>query len=389
MIRDINISDEQKLLIDLCRMEFSNEQAGRIKDVISLIKDWQYFADHANKHGVGALVYNNLDKLGFLEYLPKSDYGFLRNVMMMSLARNTRHISEMKGILNILNKAGIKTVLLKGLALETTVYENKGLRQMTDVDVLISGNDCIKSRNLLLANGFESLPVKSPLHKLIIMHTGKHLPSLIKGEFSIEIHHDLFGKGKEYLTQMLFDKSHSMELNGERAFIPPAQLFFLYLVKHLSYHEMNNESQLRLYADLVVLVEFYREEILNTDLIELADRAGIKGIIAGKLELLGEFWGLDFPDWIGSFIRECHSAAVAEKFIFFLGSPKDNPVTGRVLTYRHTLREIPGFHRKMLFVLGDLFPSIQFMKKRYKCKSGIKALLYYPHRLGKLWYILK
>jgi hypothetical protein len=389
MTSDLNIRDEHKLLISLCRIEFNNEQAGRIKAVISSEKDWQYFADQANKHGIGALVYNNLDKLGFLEYLPKSDYGFLRNVMMMSLARNTRHISEMKEVLNILNKAGIKTVLLKGLALETTVYEDKGLRQMTDVDVLISRNDCIKSRNLLLANGFKSLPVKSPLHKLIIMHTGKHLPSLIKGEFSIEIHHDLFGKGKEYLTQMLYDKSHSLELSGERVFIPAAQLFFLYLVKHLNYHEMNNESQLRLYADLVVLSESYREEILNTDLIELADQAGIKGIIADKLELLGEFWGLNFSDRISSFIRECHSAVAAEKFLLFLGSPKGNPASDRALTYRHTLREIPGFHRKILFVLGDLFPSVQFMKKRYKCKSGMKALLYYPHRLGKLWYMVK
>ncbi len=29
------------------------------------------------------------------------------------------------------------------------------------------------------------------------------------------------------------------------------------------------------------------------------------------------------------------------------------------------------------------------MKKRYNCRSSLKALLYYPLRFGKLWYLIK
>jgi hypothetical protein len=58
---------------------------------------------------------------------------------------------------------------------------------------------------------------------------------------------------------------------------PSPQIFFLYLVKHLWQHEMNNESQLRLYTDLVVLIEKHYDEILNYNLLKYASKCGNAG----------------------------------------------------------------------------------------------------------------
>jgi Uncharacterised nucleotidyltransferase len=389
MTENPEIKTEEKLLIGLCRFEFSDEDSYLVRNYLSGIADWKYFSDLANSHGIGAMVYHNLEKPGLLQHVPAGVAETLRNIMILSLTRNTYHVSEIKKVLNVLNNAGIKTVLLKGLALEIMAYGNKGLRQMTDVDILISRADCIKARKLLLANGFSSLPLKSALHNLIITYTGKHLPSLIKNEFSIDIHHELFGEKKRVLTRMLFENSYETELDGIKTYIPGAQLFFLYLIKHLNYHELNNESQLRLYADLVVLLEKFSREIITEELILLAEQAGISEALACKLELLRIFWGVSFPGWIDDFISKYKRADSAAKFLFFLKSPKNNPVMDKSVPYRNTLKEIPGIHRKAVFLLGDLFPSISFMKKRYNCRSSMKALLYYPHRLGKLWYLIK
>jgi hypothetical protein len=383
-----DISNEESLLIGLCRLEFSSEQAGKLRTLVSGIKKWKYLADLANAHGVAALVYHNLEKLGIIQYVSQDVEDFLRNALMMSMSRNVYHLNEMNEVLKILNNAGIKTILLKGLALEITVYGNTGLRQMTDVDVLIRREDCLKARDLLIAKGFSSLPVKSPLHKIILTHTGKHLPSLIKNGFSVEIHHELFGSGKSSLTNMLYDKSVEYQINSERAFIPGAQIFFLYLVRHLFLHEKNNESQLRLYTDLVVLIEKFGDIIINTDLLLLAETGGMSNTLFCKLESLRNMWGMLFPGWLNELIDREHDQVNRDKFIFFLRSPKNNPVIDKAWLYRYNIREIPGIHRKLIYILGDLFPSISFMKKRYKCRNGWKALFYYPHRLGKLWYLI-
>ncbi len=383
-----DISNEESLLIGLCRLEFSSEQAGKLRTLASGIKKWKYLADLANAHGVAALVYHNLEKLGIIQYVSQDVEDFLRNALMMSMSRNAYHLNEMNEVLKILNNAGIKTILLKGLALEITVYGNTGLRQMTDVDILIRREDCLKARDLLIAKGFSSLPVKSPLHKIILTHTGKHLPSLIKNGFSVEIHHELFGSGKSSLTNMLYDKSVEYQINSERAFIPGAQIFFLYLVRHLFLHEKNNESQLRLYTDLVVLIEKFGDSIINTDLLLLAEMGGMSNTLFCKLGSLRNMWGMLFPGWLNELIDREHDQVNRDKFIFFLRSPKNNPVIDKAWLYRYNIREIPGIHRKLIYILGDLFPSISFMKKRYKCRNGWKALFYYPHRLGKLWYLI-
>jgi hypothetical protein len=188
---------------------------------------------------------------------------------------------------------------------------------------------------------------------------------------------------------MIYGDSYEIEIKGGKAYIPQPQIFFLYLVRHLWLHEMNNESQLRLYTDLVVLIENFRDEIINYELLEHALQAGMSEILAWRLEPLRDLWGVSFPDWINSFIDRWYNPDSINRFVFFLKSPKDNPVLNKALVYRHHLGDIPGLHRKIFFITGDLFPSISFMKKRYGCSSGWKAMLYYPHRWGKLWYLVK
>ncbi len=384
-----DISGEELLLIRMCRLEFNSKQVGIIKKLASDIKDWNYLAELANSHGIAALIYHNLEKFGLIKHLPSKESDFLRNARMMSITRNVNHYSELTKVLKLLNEAGIKTVLLKGMALEILVYGNSGLRQMTDVDVLISREECLEARDLLIRNGFTSLPLKSRIHKPVLTYIGKHLPSLIKNGFSFEIHHELFGVGKSNLTKMLYDESTENQVNEGKIFIPKPQLFFLYLIKHLFLHEKNNESQLRLYTDLVILIERFGEQIINTDLILLSKEAGVYNTLLYKLEIIRDLWKLKLPGWLNKIIDREHDPGTRDKFIFFLRNPKNNPVTDKTWLYRNNLREIPGIHRKLLYILGDLFPSINWMKKRYNCRSTLKVLFYYPYRLGKLWYLIK
>jgi len=389
MKSEVRISDEEHLLLELCRLEFSDEQINRIKSLLAVINDWPYFSNLANEHGVAALVWYNLEKYQLHSEIPEAAAYFLKCTLMRSLGRNTFNTESMGEVLRLLNAENIKIVILKGMALENSVYGNQGLRQMSDVDILINRDECIKARKILIRNGYASLPVKSFFHKQILAYYGKHLPSLIKNGTSVEIHHELFGGRKNLMTKMLYDSSYMVEIKGEKAWFPQPQIFFLYLVKHLWLHEMNNESQLRLYTDLIVLIEKHNYEILNYNLLKCASDAGMSEILAWHLEPLRDVWGVSFPGWLNDFIDKWHNEDFIDRFFFFLRSPKNNPPSDKAGFYRHILADIPGFHRKFLFVLGDLFPYVSFMKNRYKCKSTWRVLLYYPHRLGKVLWLLK
>jgi hypothetical protein len=388
MENELKIGYEEKLLLALCRLEFTDKNLNTIRSLTSLVRDWYYLRSLANSHGVAALVWHNLEKHDLLSGIPEEVVVYLRSTLMLSLSRNEFNTEAMSEVLRILNKENIKTVILKGLALENSVYGASGLRQMSDVDILINRDKCIRARDILISKGFVSLPVKSFFHESLMSYFGKHLPSLLKNGMSVEIHHELFGESNNALTNILYDSSYEVEIKGERAWIPQPQIFFLYLIKHLWQHEINNESQLRLYTDLVVLIEKHYEEILNSDLLKYASGIEMSEMLASHLELLRDFWGISFPGVINNFIEIWHTTDTIDKFVFFLGSPKNNPSLEKPETYRKLIRAMPGFHRKFLYVLGDVFPSFTFMKKRYNCRSNWRVLLYYPHRVGKVLWLM-
>jgi Uncharacterised nucleotidyltransferase len=389
MKNEPDIRTEEKLLTELCRLNFSDAQTGKIIELVKSVSDWEHFAFLANEHGIVALVFHNLEKLGFLTAVPEKVASMLNNGLMLNISRNSFHISVISEIVRLLSEENIKTVLLKGMSLELSVYGNTGLRQMTDIDILLAMSDYKRARKILIENGYVSLPVKSLFHKPIIAYSGKHLPSLLKDGASIDIHLELFGETRNTLTKLIYETSTKIKVNEETAYIPSPQLFFLYLVKHLYSHEISNESQLRLYTDLVVLIEKYCDDIINYDLLSYTAEAGLSQVLAQRLKILRDLWGMTFPDWLDDFINKRDNPDSILEFVRFLKSPKNRSASGNAMIYRKTIHEIPGLHRKILFVLGDIFPTLTFMKNRYGCSSRVKAILYYPHRLGKLLWLVR
>lgn len=383
MKNELEIRDEEILLLGLCRLNFTKDQTDKLSQLAGKINDWGYFVSLASDHGVASLICDNLERLGLAGRVRPEQLQLLRNTRMLSLSRNAFLLSASEEMLGTLNREGIKVVLLKGLALELTVYGNRGLRQMTDTDILIRRNDYLKAQKVLMENGFDPTPVKSGFHKPIIEWTGKHLPSLLKNGTSIDLHIELFGGTRNSLTADLIDRSAEISVDREKAFVPDPRLFFLFLVKHLYQHELNGESQLRLYTDLVVLLGKYHSEIICYDLIGDASKAGLSKVLAWKLEVLRDLWGITFPDWADDYIDKWFNPDSINKFVFFLKSPKGNKPERPGQVYRNTIREVPGFHRKVLFLLGDIFPTLSFMMRRYGCKSKVKALFYYPLRFGR------
>ena len=389
MSRNINIRDEEILLLGLCRLTFNAELKVMLKALAEGTIDWKYFATLANDHGVAALIYHNLQRLDFLDLVTKDSAVSLKNSMMMNLCRNTVNLRAAGEVISLLNHNRVNSVLIKGLALEITVYGNKGLRQMTDADMLIPEDKWRDAQKTLISAGYKSGQVKSVFHRMIQADTGKHLPTLEKNGFLLDLHLDLFGRKRPFLTKMLLDTAEEAEIMGLKTKIPRVPFFFLYLIRHLYMHELNNESQLRLYTDLVVLLEKHGDEILTADLLTMAHDAGLSEVLARKLEPVRDLWGMSFPVWVNDFINKWYSPASINDFVYFLKSPKGNPPKDKARIYKMNVSEIPGLCRKILYVLGDLFPTVRFMKNRYRCKSALKAVLYYPHRWGKLWYLMK
>jgi hypothetical protein len=118
--------------------------------------------------------------------------------------------------------------------------------------------------------------------------------------------------------------------------------------------------------------------------VELAAEVQLENELMEKLAILERYMGVVLPEGY-----RCELPAEAEaRFVAFLGSPKNNAAVNRKKFYRETVKAVPGLHRKVIFLAGDIFPGFRFMKKRYGKRSVWSVLPYYLLRPGKVFWLL-
>ena len=373
------LKPEEILLLNIIPLPDGNRKI--IKDLITEVEDWDNFIRMANKHGVIALVYHNIEKSNLFSSVPPEIHNTLKTLYFKSLARNTFLVEKFTELQKNLESISIKPVVLKGMALEPTVYGNKGLRQMNDIDIYIADkDDCLRAWKHLISMGYNSRPQKSALYNDLLLDYGKHLPDLYKDGISYDLHFKLFEN--DYPVDTLAVSSGKVNL-----LIPAHNIHFLYLVKHLDDHERIGGSQLRLYLDLVQILK--TTGIDPAHMIEPAAKLSLRSVLLEKLFLLNLFWSVPVEKTITDQLTDKQKTKAAESFLAFLRNPKGNTGRNKGTSYRRTLKTVPGLKKKIIFLLGDIFPSVSFMQTRYKTRTRAGACLYYPLRLGKLLLLVK
>jgi hypothetical protein len=330
------LTAEEKLLISLCRLNFNEEQKSEIRDLMKVIKDWDHFVKLANDHSIIALVAYNIREAGVADQIPEEIITLLDNGRMKSMARNAWLAERWKEVNKILCEAGIRYVLLKGMALEHTVYGSRGLRQMTDNDILVKKEEALDAWNLLQKYGYKPGMIKSYLHIKIITETGYHMPPLQKDGYSIEIHYRLFSEpGKNEKLNDAINNAVEIDINGTKAYILNDRDHLGFLKEHIQKHLISGLSQLMLYLDMELICPGSSPEI---------------------------------PEG-------------------FLSNPDQSmDPNRRKEAYRIHYFLLPGRIR-LRFLVGDIFPSLRWMKQRHNCGT-VKAILFYPQRIGKLFWLL-
>jgi hypothetical protein len=71
----------------------------------------------------------------------------------------------------------------------------------------------------------------------------------------------------------------------------------------------------------------------------------------------------------------------------FISAPNQkNKIQYRKATYKAWVASVNTKH-KLKFIVGDVFPSVKWMKKKYKC-NGMKVWIYYVRRMAKLLWLI-
>ncbi|MFZ5882812.1 MAG: nucleotidyltransferase family protein [Chloroflexota bacterium] len=132
---------------------------------------WQTLPAQAELHGMAPLLWHHLHTAGIP--LPAETEQTLRGLYLRHRLHNHAHLTALKEINARFERAGIRAVLLKGLALAHQCYPDPALRPVSDIDLLLEREDLLPALDSLTKAGFS-------LHPPHASRTSNLLPSELK-----------------------------------------------------------------------------------------------------------------------------------------------------------------------------------------------------------------
>lgn len=144
---------------------------------------------------------------------------------------------EIERIFNQFNSCGIKTILLRGLYLGYTIYNDPSLRPFTDIDILIEKNNIEKAKKALKELGYYYSPFLFPEESFLDIHL--HLVYYHpKYKIPCELHWAIDHPFSQYDIKMeeVFETAFPIKLGEILCFDIKLELQFILLLIHIHKH---------------------------------------------------------------------------------------------------------------------------------------------------------
>jgi hypothetical protein len=152
-------SIEKKILACSTELNPDPNEQGRLRRTMSHDMDVDHLINMAIKEGMAGLLYKNLMKSGMLETLEHRQTERLQSLYYQTVVFNLKLIHDLKEVLHLLNQGKIQVVLLQGISLLQQIYDDIGLRPMTDIDLWVLKKDYPDLIGVLRSQLYERDPV--------------------------------------------------------------------------------------------------------------------------------------------------------------------------------------------------------------------------------------
>jgi hypothetical protein len=289
-----NIRSENALLLLSLQKCSESERAEQIRALTRREIDWPYLIQTSLRHGLMPLLYRNL-KSTCPEAIPEPILDQLQKYFLANVKRNLFLTGQLLKLLNLFEANGIPAIPVKGPALAASVYGDIGLRQFSDLDILIRKHDVQKATQMLLSQRYHSN----------FYLTKKQESVFLQSEYEYDFHNDdnrtlveiQWGIVPRYLsfpfnTEGLWGRLKPAPLAGKEVLNFSPEDLLLILCVHSSKHRW---ERLLWVCDVANLIEVHQQ--MDWELIlKTAEQFRIERTLLLGLFLVRDLIGIGLPE---------------------------------------------------------------------------------------------
>ncbi len=279
------------LLLYFLRASPEKTNDGRVKPLSEA--DWADLLQQSARHKITPLLYHRLKTFHPDISIPPSVTKRLRQAYLDNSARNLRLYDNLCGVLKIFRRDRIPVIVLKGAHLAEFVYDNRALRFMGDLDLLVRKDDLMRVDALLLEMG-----CTPTIHNRIVGKDNNEFVYVMpKRDVSLEIHWSILSPMFPFTidTDGQWERSKSVLIAGVDAAVFCPEDLLLHLCLHAGCTH-GFEPGLRLFYDIDEILRHDRKG-MDWGLVQHRSREwGIGKCVYLTLELTREFLGVALPE---------------------------------------------------------------------------------------------
>ena len=380
----------QLMLLSSC-LNLNSEDSQRFTALLKAVDDWQQAVPHIIARQAGPLLYHHLNSCtDWSQLVPQTALSTLRQAWLKTLSRSMVLEQHFRQLAGIANAAGIEMIAMKGIYLSEHLYKKPGLRQYSDIDVLVREADGNRLVELLANAGYRSETVY--LSDFFEKHSDKrrpvHYPPMIRNGVSVEVHCRLYDDESVYKNvdiDTLWAQAVDIALYGEKVKVFGPEHLLINLCLHLDKHFQGGEFQFTGFYDIVNLLAGNTISINYAALWETATQWQVKQYVQKHFAICERYFGLKLS---AEQMPEPYKLSATEILLF---EERVQGAGSKINFFERHGSELARFEtpvEKFQFIWHYFFPSREFIRRRYHPRNNFHLLMYYPYRFWKAFTVV-
>jgi hypothetical protein len=362
----MHLSPENKLILAVVKLQPSAEELASIDHLLTKVIDWNYFANKITDRGIAPLLYKKLPLLREASVIPPGVVSKLQQVYYRTLTRNMMLYDAFGKIAPAFHEQGIDLMVLKGIYLSEYLYHDIGLRQCSDIDILVKPEDGERSLAVLASLGFKTGDGNENDFVAQNREIVHYDPMVLNG-VAIEVHIKLHRDIEKYRMDMdeLWKKAVPVTVYKNKVYAPDFNDLLIHVCLHLDRHFRQGHVSFTGYNDITNLLSL---PIDWSRFMERCKQFKCLNQVLLHLQLAHKYMNATLPDtmrtaWVLNARDENLFLSYLNGHVGFISG---------VPSHMSSLKTIEHPLHRFRFLLGIIFPSKSFMVEKYLRQLIIK-----------------
>jgi hypothetical protein len=372
------LSPEDKLILSAVKLHPSVEELEQMNNLIPQVQRWDYLAATAIERGIAPLLHKKLPMLGNSGQIPEPAKSKLQQAYYKTFSRSMMMYEHFRKVAEAFASHNIPVIALKGIYLSELLYQDIGLRQFSDIDVLVKPEDGEKCLAILAGLGYRTgNDTETEFDKkLEVVH---YTPMVLNG-VSIEVHVKLHQNNEKYCVDVdnLWRNAQPEIINKAAVYSLCLNDLLVHLCIHLDRHFYQGHVQFTCFNDITNLLDVQAGKIDWEALIAVCKLYNCETQVFRWVVLANKYMNAPVP----VDIIEKYGALLTLKDEHLFVKYLHGYVGFTTGMHKHfgNFQYLDTFSDRMVYFWDILFPSKSFMMTKFNIKKPGLVYFYYPYR---------